>query len=554
MWIFVAAFLPRLFLLTRTILGIHASATLIGSTDITASSKRGRIPQRFFEVGNRVTPYARVFRGLSFVYFRGGVLYDHIFSRPSGRRHCIVPLRYRVQLQRVKESGAGPHVQQSLPLQPLKIPDVETSTSGPQTSTTNAAVPATLPPSSDVIVVPTADAQTQARLPADPEATARAAVAVAALAQGTQPPILPRELARLDRVDWVLRHTKLGEVSGRLNKTEEALRRARARGRESDDEDDDDGDVDHINGEYNETTDGKTGGGGNVEGDQIAPGEVSSRGQGKRDYSRGRLADGYSSSIAHTPEHEYPYGNVLLRVGQTQNSGSTPLMATNYSSMTSPDGMSISPYRKLQIDRRQEQEDSQKQGNQQDNEVVTRLAALFEFLRFGNPSLLPPDLRDEWDARPDLGLGLLPQERYRSESDFNYAAYPSRTTSTRRVEHMGIKGTIDDSSSPVETRTVYSSAVTSEVSAVENSPPWKELCREARPGGGRPMTFHDLRIALTARSRPGRRTETTDAKMERRLVEERHRVDEMTIAIRGNDRALLGENPYAKSAEIQTKR
>ncbi|CAN0258297.1 unnamed protein product, partial [Discosporangium mesarthrocarpum] len=41
-------------------------------------------------------------------------------------------------------------------------------------------------------------------------------------------------------------------------------------------------------------------------------------------------------------------------------------------------------------------------------EELLRVVALFEFLRFGDPGLLPTDLSTQWDARPDLGLGLMP--------------------------------------------------------------------------------------------------------------------------------------------------
>lgn len=61
------------------------------------------------------------------------------------------------------------------------------------------------------------------------------------------------------------------------------------------------------------------------------------------------------------------------------------------------------------------------------------------------------------------------------------------------------------------------------------------------------MTFHDLRMALTVRAAPsGRRTETTQDRLERRIVDGKQRAEEMTAALRGNDRVHLAENLYRR--------
>lgn len=66
-------------------------------------------------------------------------------------------------------------------------------------------------------------------------------------------------------------------------------------------------------------------------------------------------------------------------------------------------------------------------------------------------------------------------------------------------------------------------------------------------GNGEPMTFHDLRMALTATSPQGRRTESTTDKLERRLVERRERADETTAALFGNHRREFAHNLYSPS-------
>ena len=64
------------------------------------------------------------------------------------------------------------------------------------------------------------------------------------------------------------------------------------------------------------------------------------------------------------------------------------------------------------------------------------------------------------------------------------------------------------------------------------------------------MTFHDLQMALTATTQRWRTTETTDDKLERRLVERRKRADKMTAALWGNERGRVAENLYIRPPDL----
>ncbi|CAM9356271.1 unnamed protein product [Scytosiphon promiscuus] len=300
--------------------------------------------------------------------------------------------------------------------------------------------------------VVTADAQTQVWLPADPEATARAAVAAAALAQGTDPPILPKELVRLDRVEWVMRRTSVAEVAARLKKQ-----------REEDGLDDDGG---------------------------IGPGVPNA--------SR---ASGGGAKNGRNPE------NGLYSLAMSDHSGTPPV-----------DGGSLPPTidgvnRGKHAISTNDGGGGAEEDDGEEDDVADRLAAVFEFLRSGNSLLLPPDLRADWESRPDIGLGLLSaddhEDHLQQQLSYNLTAGGG-----------GRKG----------------------VSA------WaRGLCREATGGNGEPMTYHDLRMALNATVPRGRRSETTNDLLERRLAERRNRADEMATALWGNGRPGLAENLYRPS-------
>ncbi|CAN0443295.1 unnamed protein product, partial [Phaeothamnion confervicola] len=64
----------------------------------------------------------------------------------------------------------------------------------------------------------TADAETQVWgvVSGDSEAAARTALAAAALAQGVAPPLLPKELALLDRTRWAMERLSWPEMLRRL--------------------------------------------------------------------------------------------------------------------------------------------------------------------------------------------------------------------------------------------------------------------------------------------------------------------------------------------------
>ena len=65
------------------------------------------------------------------------------------------------------------------------------------------------------------------------------------------------------------------------------------------------------------------------------------------------------------------------------------------------------------------------------------------------------------------------------------------------------------------------------------------------------MTFHGLQMALTATTQRWRITETTDDRLEKRLVERRERAERMTAALWGNERERLAENPYTRPIDLQ---
>eukprot|EP00903_Cladosiphon_okamuranus_P007081 g6881.t1 len=393
------------------------------------------------------------------------------------------------------------------------------------------------------IAVVTADAQTQARLPVDPEAAARAAVAAAALAQGVEPPILPKELARLDRVEWVLRRTSLAEVAARLKRekeerdseegTEYGFRSGGARRPDF-------ASAEAWGGINNTAVEG--GGGETEEGPKNAAGAAvvpsASSPSTSASASEPTSAAAAATAAALAPPES---GST----GDNRTQGTAPSMSTTTGG--------------------EEEEDD---GEEYD--VADRLAGIFEFLRSGNPLLLPPDLRDDWDSRPDLGLGLLSADDH---TDDLVRRHHVRSLSSRPATAAGA---IDSSPTPAageETRQARAGAennsavggggkagkggglpsfnFTADGGSGKGVSTWasRGLYKEARSGGGEPMTYHDLRMALTATAPRGRRSETTNEKLERRLMDRRNRAEQMAAALWGNNRQGLAENLYARSFE-----
>lgn len=201
----------------------------------------------------------------------------------------------------------------------------------------------------------------------------------------------------------------------------------------------------------------------------------------------------------------------------------------------------------------------------EEDDVADRFAAIFEFLRSGNSLLLPPDLRADWESRPDIGLGLLSADDHEDDlvRGFSRQISANESSQPRPESSAGVRATVTsaaaDGSSPPATEArnlrhpqqhltynlIASGGSRKGVSA------WaRGLCREATGGDGEPMTYHDLRMALNTTAPKGRRSETTNDLLERRLAERRNRADEMATALWGNDRPGATENLYRPSTSV----
>lgn len=195
------------------------------------------------------------------------------------------------------------------------------------------------------------------------------------------------------------------------------------------------------------------------------------------------------------------------------------------------------------------EEDEEDDGEEDD--VADRLAGIFEFLRSGNSLLLPPDLRVDWEARPDLGLGLLAGDDHKDDVVRGFHLAPSSSWS-----HSAAADGAKISSSPQQRRDTESGSpkscgsggssynLTGGGSGKGTSTWVRGLCRETSIGSGEPMTYHDLRMALTGSAPKGRLSETTNDMLERRLAEKRSRADAMAAAMWGNHRPQFVENLY----------
>ncbi|CAM9874404.1 unnamed protein product [Ectocarpus sp. 13 AM-2016] len=413
-------------------------------------------------------------------------------------------------------------------------------------------------------VVVTADAKTQAWLPADPEAAARAAVAAAALSQasdthlsGIEPPILPKELARLDRVEWVLRRTSVAEVGTRLKaqrEEEEAERDER---------------VDGGLGRGGQGRKGCRRVGGSSGGDgsgginiQIC-GVVSgggSTGSGSLTGGVGAGADDGGKAISGTDTNGG--GGAPATVSSdlsfpSPTSKAVAAVATATVAPPDPNGLSTgrSEGRTAAAPPTGAAVEDDEEDDGEEDDVADRLAGIFEFLRSGNSLLLPPDLRLDWESRPDLGLGLLAGDDHKDDVVRRFHPAPSASWSQPAAAD-GARS----SSSPQQHRGAESVSLKSGGSSGSSynltgggsgkgASTWaRGLCRETSIGSGEPMTYHDLRMALTASAPKGRLSETTNDMLERRLAERRSRADEMASAMWGNHRPQCAENLYRKQS------
>lgn len=199
-----------------------------------------------------------------------------------------------------------------------------------------------------------------------------------------------------------------------------------------------------------------------------------------------------------------------------------------------------------QEDEEDDDSDDHRLSREQEREqgIAARLAAIFEFLRRGRSSLLPPDLRVEWEARPDLGLALLP-----ADDNHHHTGHANSTMVCNDWEVTRVGGGGKVSRARPQTDGGRNNATSGGSGVRLSSSSWIELCREGKGVGGGPLTFHNLRMALTAHTTPpGRRrkTETTQDRLERRIVDGQLRVDEMTKLLRGNERATFAENLYRR--------
>lgn len=425
-----------------------------------------------------------------------------------------------------------------------------------------------------VVIIPTSSVQIQVQLPADPEAAVRAAVAASALAQGIKPPVLPRELVRLDRVEWVLRRTGLVEVTACLQRQEKERRRARPLelGGSSI------GDSHGVGG---------TRSGNDVSSDSRSTAAATSPGREEvlEDVAEDGSAIVVDEILAHdetklhgggathpeqSTEDDFEarrdvIGAATTDIADAHNSCS-PLPRTVAANATADAQQGIvgnigaleSVEQRTSGHDIDGSEGDEGEGHEADM-VAERLAAVFEFLRTGNSLLLPPDLYAEWESRPDLGFGLLAADDHAYGPHLNGASLSalnldaSSSTSAERATTSGVG--IPDATAAHEIGGKGIIGVGHDTKEDDGSvwgqgggvSSWRGLCRETKIGSGRPMTFHDLRMALTATAAAGRPTESTENKLERRIMEERRRVDEMTSARWGNERPQRAVNLYAPS-------
>ena len=366
--------------------------------------------------------------------------------------------------------------------------------------------------------------------------------------QGIEPPILPKELARLDRVEWVLRRTSVAEVAARMKKEKEAreheseegteqgsrYRRARKLNFESE----------RAWGGDGETQRPKNGGsGGPLPDDNTTEAAVAAVAPSSPSPSTAAAA------AALAPSESSAGGTG----GDNKDQGVTPSITTTIST-----GL-------------EEEED-----DGEEDDVADRLAGIFEFLRSGNSLLLPPDLRDDWDSRPDLGLGLLSADDHQDDLIRRHHVH---SLSSRPATAAGA---IDSSRTPPPAEAGKDAVQQARAAAEDNAgggggsagrkgdglsynftasggsgkgvSTWAGggLFKEARSGDGERMTYHDLRMALTATAPRGRRSETTNEKLERRLIDRRDRAEQMAAALWGNDRPGLAENLYTRSFELSS--
>lgn len=222
---------------------------------------------------------------------------------------------------------------------------------------------------------------------------------------------MPRELARLDRVEWVLRRTKLDDITARCKREQAegvavgvgAGGRHRERGEGNEGYRRDEGVVDRPvpadssgdtsgmdeSGERRVEGQGEPGGTGDVEGRRgrqtQAPLPNEEEGQSRSNHASDTDTDGTAAAATAAAVESAAFDD-------------------------SPGGLESSDA--------DGNGDIEQEGSQV---VVARLTSIFEFLRRGRSSLLPPDLRVEWDARPDLGLALLSAADHHCSRDSSQA-------------------------------------------------------------------------------------------------------------------------------------
>lgn len=404
-------------------------------------------------------------------------------------------------------------------------------------------------------------------------------MAVAALAQGVAPPILPRELARLDRVEWVLQRTSLANVLARFE-------RGQGEGWGS-------GDTVSI-GNVSRGSDSriammKVTGEDAVKRGRVREGPEEKGGKGTGDAEvrlgdgRDRRRQGQSEMSSRSPETEIP-----VEIGSTGEGGCVSASASagvsddhvdgsETSPMTAEGGTVSSTQQQEQLAQRQrrygglgfsdeapnlgEEEDYSDDSDcqydeerEEDKRVAAWLAAIFEFLRCGRSALLPPELRAEWEARPDMGLALLPADdstRVRdTRAEARSGAEGEGAVNIARPQTVG--GRLNTSANG-DSHGGTGGIMKGDGDGGRSSSSWKGLFRMGRTAEGRLMTFHDLRLALTAQASPPgimRKTGTAQDRLERRIVDERLRAEQMTEALRGNHRADVAENLYRSSTAL----
>lgn len=388
------------------------------------------------------------------------------------------------------------------------------------------------------------DAETQACIRVDPEAAARAAVASAALALGTKPPVLPRELARLDRVEWVLRRTTLTEVSlGLRMEDDESVGGCWGVG-SGGGHDSSDCDEGALGSEERSTTRG-TGVGGRVGG---AGDIVKLDGQQKQQQQLQQTTNDAEapafSQRREQNEGESVHPTTPADTSTAESFGDSPPAAALAAVSVSPKAPATavsSPDEKSGGGSRAKGEE---EDEEEDDDVLERLSALFEFLRSGNSCVLPPDIQAAWESRPDLGLGLL------AADDHVYAPRPHAVAPSSSAAG-GVANNTNDGTNIAPNggaSKITRGGAGGAGGGRRGVSSWRGLCGERRAGKGEPMTFHDLRMALTATAPPGRRTESTNDRLERRLVEGRRRADGIAAALWGNERRQQSTaNLYAPS-------